>query len=145
MDALIQLRRLKPTDPGLAQIAAELNAGDNEISLKTFSEASLKVFLADPNRFYLLAYSGGEIAGAVHGYLLPHPAGAKYLYVDEVDTIANHRRQGVATAMMNEVFEIGRQYGADEVWLGTERGNERAKSFYLRLKPTEVEDGPIYS
>lgn len=141
----MQLRRLKSDDTDLAQIAAELNAGDNEISVKTFTEASLREFLSDANRFYLIATIDGEIAGALHGYNNVHPAGVNYLYVDEVDTIKKFRRRGVATAMMKEALMIARDYGADELWLGTEHDNEPAKALYLGLNPTEIENGPIYS
>lgn len=144
-DTAITLRRLKATDTDLAAIAAELNAADSEVSIKDFSESSLKAFLADSQRFYLLAYRGGEIAGAVHGYLLLHPTGVKYLYVDEVDTVAKHRRHGVATAMMDETFQIARELGASELWLGTEHDNEPAKALYNGLHPSEIDNGPIFT
>ena len=141
----ITLRLLKHTDTDLAAIAAGINAADSEVSRKSFSEQSLKDFLADDQRFYLLAYSGGNIAGAAHGYNLPHPTGVKYLYIDEVDTMVKYRRRGVASAMMNRIFELGREYGAPEVWLGTEHDNEPAKALYLSFNPSEIENGPIYT
>lgn len=141
----VTIRRLKPTDPDLATIAAELNEGENEISVKTITERSLRDFLSDPNHFYLVATIGGHIAGATHGYLHLHPAGPKYLYIDEVDTIKRFRRQGVATAMMKEAFAIGRELGATEAWLGTEDDNEPAKALYEGLDPSEIENGPIYT
>jgi aminoglycoside 6'-N-acetyltransferase I len=142
---VIQLRRLTATDTDLAEVATRLNEADSEVSLKTFTAKSLKDFLRDPERFYLIGYVGSQIAGVIHGYALHHPAGVKYLYIDEVDTMERFRRQGVATAMMKEVFEIGREYGCDEAWLGTEADNDAAKALYLGLKPSEVENGPIYS
>jgi ribosomal protein S18 acetylase RimI-like enzyme len=142
---VIRLRRLTATDSDLAQISAELNAADWEASIKDFSAESLREFLTSDQRFYLLAYQGSEIAGAIHGYVLLHPTGVKYLYIDEVDTMVPYRRQGVATAMMQEVFSIAREYGCDEAWLGTEHDNIAAKALYVSLKPTEIENGPIYS
>lgn len=141
----ITLRRLRSSDTDLAELAANLNAADSEVSIKDFSGQSLKEFVADPNHFYLIAYRNDKIAGAIHGYLHLHPTGVKYLYVDEVDTMEGHRRQGVATAMMNEVFVIAKEYGASELWLGTEHDNERAKAFYVSLHPSETENGPIYT
>ncbi|HEY2003764.1 MAG TPA: GNAT family N-acetyltransferase [Candidatus Saccharimonadia bacterium] len=141
----LTLRRLQAADPDLAQIAAELNAGDNEMSSKTFTAESLREFLSNPDHFYLIATSGGQIAGATHGYLHVHPAGPRYLYIDEVDTVKQFRRQGVATAMMHEAFNVGRELGVTEVWLGTENDNEPAKALYLSLRPSEIEHGPIYT
>ena len=141
----IILRRLKADDHDLATIAAELNEADSEVSLKSFSESSLEDFLSDSERFYLIATIDGHIAGAVHGYALHHPTGVKYLYIDEVDTMEGYRRRGVAGQMMAEAFKIGRELHCDEAWLGTEHDNEPAKALYLGLKPTEIENGPIYT
>lgn len=140
-----ELRRLQPTDSDLAAICDGLNSADWEASIKDFSETALRDFLNDPNHFYLLGYEGNEIAGAIHGYVYPHPTGVKYMWIDEVDTMANHRRRGVARAMMAEVFEIAREHGCEEAWLGTEHDNEPAKALYLGTKPTEIENGPTYS
>jgi ribosomal protein S18 acetylase RimI-like enzyme len=141
----IELRRLQPADTDLAEICAELNAADWEASIKDFSETALQDFLSDPNHFYLLAYEDGEIAGAIHGYVYPHPTGVKYMWIDEVDTMANHRRRGVAKVMMKEVFELAREHGCAEAWLGTEHDNAAAIALYQDLKPTETDNGPTYS
>jgi aminoglycoside 6'-N-acetyltransferase I len=141
----IQLRRLKSTDPDLSDIARRLNEADSEVSVKAFTADTLKEFLSDRHNFYLLALSNGAIAGAVHGYLQVHPAGPKYLYIDEVDTMEPFRRHGVASAMLEETFAIGRELGASEAWVGTEHDNEPAKALYLKFHPYETENGPIYT
>ncbi|HSX01558.1 MAG TPA: GNAT family N-acetyltransferase [Candidatus Saccharimonas sp.] len=141
----IALRRLSATDSDLADVAVQLNAADSEVTFKQFSADTLREFLSDSGRFYLVATIGGQLAGAVHGYLLLHPTGVRYLYIDEVDTIAQFRRQGVARAMMHEAFQIGRELHATEAWLGTEHDNEPAKALYDGLQPSEVENGPIYT
>ena len=140
----IKLRRLKATDTDLASICSELNAADWEASIKDFTEAALRSFLSDQERFYLIGLVGGVIAGAIHGYVYPHPTGIKYMWIDEVDTMANYRRLGVAKTMLTEVFEIAREHGCDEAWLGTEHDNAAAKALYLGLGPTEIENGPTY-
>lgn len=141
----VQLRRLQAQDSDLAALAAQLNAADSEVSIKNFSEESLRKFLEDSDRIYLVAYIEDELAGAVHGFIHLHPTGVKYFYVDEVDTIKAFRQKGVATALMNEAFRIAKEYGCDEVWLGTEDDNVAANALYKSLKPSEVEHGPIYS
>lgn len=141
----ITLRQLQASDPDLADIAAQLNAADSEVTFKTFSAKSLQDFLSQPQNFYLIATIDGRLAGAVHGYLLLHPTGVKYLYIDEVDTIAQYRRRGVARAMMHETFAIGRALGASEAWLGADDGNDPAIALYENLHPSETEHGPIYT
>jgi ribosomal protein S18 acetylase RimI-like enzyme len=93
----------------------------------------------------LLGYENGEIAGAIHGYVYPHPTGVKYMWIDEVDTMVGHRRHGVAKTMLQEVFVIAKEHGCDEAWLGTEHDNDAANALYLSLGPTETENGPTYS
>lgn len=141
----INLRYLKPNDTDLAAIAAELNAADWEASVKDFSAADFENFLSSSDRYYLIASIGDEIVGAIHGYKLLHPTGVTYMYIDEVDTMANHRRKGIARTMMRSVFELAKNWGCSEAWLGTEHDNEPAKALYEGLEPHETEHGPIYS
>ncbi len=140
----IRLRWLKATDTDLGEIAASLNLKDWDPSADEYTEASLKGFLADERHFYLLGYVGDEIAGAAHAYLMLHPGGMHYLYIDEVDTREGFRRLGVASEMMRALIQLSRDKGADEAWLGTEDDNEAAKGLYESLGPDEVEHGPLY-
>jgi ribosomal protein S18 acetylase RimI-like enzyme len=143
---MLKIRRLKATDIDLAEIAEELNNKEHWGDFDDhFTRDSLQVFLEDDRRYYILAYLEGNIAGALHAYLLQHPSGKQYMYVDEVDTSKLHRRKGVATAMMREIIGIARRSGADEAWLGTEHDNGSAKALYESLSPDEIEHGPIYS
>lgn len=141
----INLRYLKPNDTDLAKIAADLNAADWEASVKDFSGTDFENFLSSGDRYYLIASVGDEIVGAIHGYKLLHPTGVTYMYIDEVDTMANHRRKGIAHTMMQSVLGLAKEWGCEQAWLGTEHDNEPAKALYLSLKPFEIENGPIYS
>jgi aminoglycoside 6'-N-acetyltransferase I len=141
----IRLRRLTAADTDLDEIARELNDSDSEVSVKKFTTGTLRDFLSIHGNFYLVAFIEGHIAGATHGYLHLHPAGPKYLYIDEVDTVKEFRRLGVASSMLREAFEIGRKLGASEAWVGTENDNEPAKALYLGFHPSEIENGPIYT
>jgi ribosomal protein S18 acetylase RimI-like enzyme len=142
---MLQLRRLNSSDTNLALIAAQLNEADSEVSVKNFSAESLQKFLSDPDNFYLVATIDDQLAGAVHGYKLLHPTGVAYLYIDEVDTVKNFRRQGVARMMVEESLKIAKELGCAEAWLGTEHDNEPAKALYEGFKPDEVDNGPIYT
>ncbi len=77
------------------------------------------------------------------GYI--HPAGQRYLNVDEVDTDEAFRRQGVATAMMRTAREIARDMAASAVWLGADDGNDAAHALYRSLGAQEIEPGVIYT
>ncbi|HSX41486.1 MAG TPA: GNAT family N-acetyltransferase [Candidatus Saccharimonadales bacterium] len=141
----LSIRRLAKSDAGLARVAEELNSKDWYEGVQDFTADSLKKFLSDPDNFYIAAEVEGKVVGGLHGYVLLHPDGRKLVYIDEVDTIKGHRRQGVATAMMQEAFELSKERGASEAWLGTEHDNEPAKALYQKLGPSEIDEGPIYT
>ncbi len=142
---MIELRRLAAGDVDLAAVADQLNDPAWEEFDNKFSAQSLADFLQDANHVYLQAKVDGQIAGASHGYLMQHPAGPKYFYVDEVDTLRQFRRQGVATAMMKELFRLANELGASEVWLGADEDNDAANALYKKLEPSKIEPGNIYT
>ncbi len=72
-------------------------AADNEIT--SYRPDLLKKFL-DGGGILVLAQVGDKIAGAALFYALPHPAGEHSLYVHELDTHPDYRRQGVASQIM---------------------------------------------
>lgn len=63
-----------------------------------------------------------------------------WLYIDEVDVSPKFRRQGIGKALMKKLFEIGKQMGLKEAWVGTEPDNDGANHLYKSLKPSEIED-----
>jgi ribosomal protein S18 acetylase RimI-like enzyme len=138
------VRRLRPTDRDLDQIVEQINRASMEID-EPITRRSLTEFLTDARNVYLTVHVEGRLAGALHaiGYL--HPAGQRYLYVDELDTDESFRRQGVATALMRAAQAIAGQMAATAVWLGADDGNDAAHALYRSLGPQEVEPGVIYT
>jgi ribosomal protein S18 acetylase RimI-like enzyme len=141
----MEVRRLTSAEPDIAVVVEQLNSADWDDFDHPFSEQSLRGFLGSDEHFYLVAEANGKLAGALHAYLLLHPAGHSVVYIDEVDTAKPYRRQGVATALMHEMLRLAAVAGAAEAWLGTEDDNEPAKALYRKLKPYEEEHGPIFS
>jgi ribosomal protein S18 acetylase RimI-like enzyme len=141
----VTIRRLKHTDIDLAAICGQLNKADWKASIKDFSATAMREFLSDPHHFYLIGYEDNDIAGAIHGYIHPHPTGVKYMWIDEVDTMVPHRRHGVATAMMREAFLIASEHGCADAWLGSDDDRDPAIALYEGLHPSESEHGPMYS
>ncbi len=140
---VLRIRRLRPGDGDLDQVATELNAQEWEDFDYRFSGASLLRFVEENHHIYLVAYWNDALAGAAHAYLLPHPTGHLIAYVDEVDTLSSFRLKGVAKAMMKEILELSRRQGATEAWLGTEEDNLAAKALYHSLGPSEVESPDV--
>jgi ribosomal protein S18 acetylase RimI-like enzyme len=138
------VRRLRPTDRDLARIVEQINNASMEID-EPLTQDSLTEFLADGRNIYLTVHADEQLAGALHAIAYAHPAGRRYLYVDEVDTDEAFRRQGVATAMLRAAREIGRGLGAHAVWLGADDGNEAAHALYRSLGALEIDPGVIYT
>ena len=125
-----------------AQMQPDTWGKDNEIT--SYQPENLKTFL-EKGGILLLAYDGDKVAGAALCYEMPHPAGDHSLYVHELDTHPDYRRQGVATALMQELMRIGKDRGLTELWVGTETTNTGADAFYKSLKPYEIEPSFIYA
>jgi ribosomal protein S18 acetylase RimI-like enzyme len=122
----------------------QINSASMEIN-EPFTLDSLTKFVADDRNVYLTVHADGRLAGTLHavGYL--HPAGPRYVYVDEVDTDEAFRRQGVASAMLNAAREIARDMEGQAVWLGADDGNDAAHALYRSLGAHEIEPGIIYT
>jgi ribosomal protein S18 acetylase RimI-like enzyme len=138
------VRRLRQTDTDIARVVEQINSAAMEID-EPFTQGSLTEFLADDRNIYLIVEADGHLAGALHAIAYTHPAGKRYVYVDEVDTVEAFRRQGVAGAMLQRAREIARAMGAHSIWLGADEGNDAAQALYRSLGAQEIEPGVIYT
>ena len=99
----------------------------------------LHEYLRQPGHLMVLALEGDLVVGQCAAVIHRHPDKTTELYVDEVGTASTHRRQGIAKAMMEEMFAWGREHGCVEAWLGTELDNVEANGLYRGYKPAEDE------
>lgn len=106
--------------------------------------ARLATYLAAPGHIMVVALADGAIVGQCAGVIHHHPDKPTELYVDEVGTASTHRRQGIARAMLDELFVRGRELGCEEAWLGTELDNDPANALYRGYRPTEDEAMQFY-
>lgn len=101
-------------------------------------------YLAAPGHMMVVALEGDLVVGQCAGVVHHHPDKPTELYIDEVGTASTHRRQGVARAMLAELFAWGRELGCEEAWLGTELDNDAANALYRGLGPVEDEAMQFY-
>ncbi len=97
----------------------------------------LAAYLAAPGHLMVLAFDGDLVVGQCTGVVHYHPDKVTELYVDEVGTSSAYLRQGIATAMLTELFVWARELGCKEAWLGTELDNEAANGLYRRFGGAE--------
>jgi ribosomal protein S18 acetylase RimI-like enzyme len=106
-----------------------------------------KEFLADPRHHLAVAIDDGLVvafASAVH-YI--HPDKPPQLWINEVAVAPTHRRRGLATAVLQALFEVGRAHRCTEAWVLTDRTNIAAMALYSSVGGTEGADdeGPADS
>lgn len=132
----------------LKRLAAADEALFRSIAPDVFDEpvdpARLATYLRTPGHIMLLALDGDLVVGQCAGVIHRHPDKATELYVDEVGTASTHRRQGIARAMLNELFAWGRELGCEEAWLGTEPDNVEANGLYRSFRPIEADRIQFY-
>ena len=139
----VKLKRITEKDD-LAKLTKELNAAawDKANDIKGYSEKYVSEFVENTDNILLVAYMRGKVAGvclASKNYA-PYKDNESWLFVDEVDVSADYRRQGIGKTMMEKLFEIGREMGLPEAWVGTEPDNDAANHLYKSLAPSEIEN-----
>lgn len=84
----------------------------------------------------------GQCAAVVHR----HPDKMSELYIDEIGVAPAFQRKGIARKMLGATFEIGREHGCEEAWVGTEPDNGPARALYeTREEPHgKAEDFVMY-
>ena len=133
-------------DDDLEQLVAEINgaAWDEANDMGEYDADSLRMYLELPDTVLVACHEvqGAErtLLGFASGRIEMKPYDTeRWLYVDEVDVAVDQRRKGAGSAIMEKLFEIGREAACIEVWLGTEVDNAAANGLYSRLAPTERE------
>lgn len=93
----------------------------------------VKEVVKDRGHIMLLAINDGSVIGQVLGNVHKHIDKPTELYIDDLAVSDNSLRQGVATLLVREIIEIGRQRGCKQVWIATEPDNEPANKLYESL------------
>ena len=148
---MITVRLVTPSDD-LSAIVSEINLAtwDDDNELAVHDAESLSAYLACQDTLFLTCHeveSGkSTFLGMASSRIEIKPyEKSRWLYVAEVHVCADQRRKGAGRAMMNRLFEIARERGCEEVWLGTEVDNIPARALYQSLAPDEVAEVIGYS
>lgn len=98
-------------------------------------------WLARSSNIALLAEADGQAVGALAGYELAKFEQARSeIYIYDLAVAQSHRRQGVATAMIEELRRIARQRGAWTVFVQADivPEDEPARALYRKLASEEI-------
>ena len=98
------------------------------------SDGYCEQLLSDPGVFLVVAETDGNIIGGLAGYIwrkFEQERNEAYIY--DLAVIEEYRRQGVATALINEVRSIARETGSWVVIIESEEGDEVPTRLYRKL------------
>ncbi|MCV3211738.1 GNAT family N-acetyltransferase [Mesorhizobium sp. YC-39] len=137
---MTEIRRLEAGDDALVMRLAE------EVFDEPVRADRLAAYLTSPGHFMIVALADGAVVGQCAAVIHRHPDKASELYVDEVGVSPAFQRQGIARKMLDAMFELGRENGCEEAWVGTEPDNVAARALYESRKEAhgEAEEFVMY-
>ncbi|RWA60102.1 GNAT family N-acetyltransferase [Mesorhizobium sp.] len=124
----VEIRRLHPGDDALVMHVAD------EVFDEPVRPDRLAAYLASPGHFMIVAIADEIVVAQCAAVIHRHPDKVSELYIDEVGVTPAFQRQGIARKMLDAMFEIGREYGCEEAWVGTEPDNGPARALYESRK-----------
>jgi aminoglycoside 3-N-acetyltransferase I len=141
--ASITLRRLSSADVPLLR---ELNAlfGNAFADAETYggdppSDAYLEGLLAKDHVIVVVAIAAEEVLGGLVAYELDKFESARReLYIYDLAVSERHRRQGVATALIEHLLALAAQRGAWVVYVQADYGDHPAIAVYEKLGVREA-------
>lgn len=101
-------------------------------------DAYLRTLLARDSFIAIAARAGDDVIGGITAYVLPkyeQPRCEVFIY--DLAVVEPHRRQGVATALINEVRRIADEVGAWVVIIEADRGEPAPDTLYSKLGTRE--------
>jgi aminoglycoside 3-N-acetyltransferase I len=98
------------------------------------SEEYFDRVLAKEEVIVLVALVGEEVVGGLVAYELPKIEREWIeIYIYDLAVAEEHRRRGIATRLINELRDIGRERGAWIIYVQADYGDEPAIALYAKL------------
>jgi aminoglycoside 3-N-acetyltransferase I len=141
-DGAIRIQVLSGADAGLMRAMLGMFAvAFEEPHAYTASQpddAYLQSLLASENFIAVAATLVGDVIGGLAAYVLPKFEQArKEVYLYDLAVLAEHRRKGVATALIEALKREARGRGAYVVFVQADQGDDAAIALYSRLGARE--------
>lgn len=138
----MELRVLTTDDVPLARSMSQLfgRVFDDEVSYARNppDDEYLQRLLARDTFVAVVALEGGLVVGGLAGYLLPKFEQARSeFYIYDLGVDANHRRRGIATALIERVRLLAAERGACVIYVQADLGDDAAIALYTGLGTRE--------
>ena len=116
-----------------ALFAREFEDHDHYLSAPP-SDDYLAAQLANPAIVVLVAENEGRVTGGLVAYELPKLEQKRSeIYIYDLAVSAEHRRQGIATALIAELQNIAKKRGAWVIYVQADYGDDPAIALYTKL------------
>jgi ribosomal protein S18 acetylase RimI-like enzyme len=103
----------------------------NNFPLHQFVAGNVRKFFEEENNILLIAKKDSTIVGITVAYYMQRlDKPNAQIFLDSIDVLPKNFRQGIGTAMIEKLKEVGRTRGATELWVLTNRSNEAAMALY---------------
>jgi aminoglycoside 3-N-acetyltransferase I len=134
----VTIRRLAQGDvPYLRSLNAlfgEAFADRETYTAQPPSDAYLETLLAKEHVAVLVALAGGEVVGGLVAYEFDKFERARReVYIYDLAVLEGHRRQGIATALIEHLKDMAAQRGAWVIFVQADYGDEPAIALYTKL------------
>jgi ribosomal protein S18 acetylase RimI-like enzyme len=136
------IKQLTAGDSQLARAMLDLfaSAFEDDASYRSAqpSDAYLEGLLSSETFVALIARAGNEVIGALAGYVLPRFEQARTeFYIYDLAVHSEHRRRGVATALIQRLQQIAAQRGFCVIFVQADLGDDPAIALYTKLGTRE--------
>lgn len=97
-------------------------------------DAYLRELLSGGSFIAVAAVSGTRVVGGLAAYVLQKFEQARSeIYIYDLAVDAAHRRQGIATALIEELKRVARERGAYVIFVQADHGDDAAIALYTQL------------
>ncbi len=138
MTALPSVRVLRPADVGtlrsLLAVFADAFEDPERYLERQPSDPYLHELLSNGMFLAIVAEAGTRVVGGLTGYVLPKfEQACREFYLYDLAVAHDHRRQGVATAMIELLKTLAAERGFDGIFVQAHRDDGPAIALYARL------------
>ena len=136
--SVFTVHRLTPADPDLMDgLLTMFGVAFEEVD--TYGKARpgaayMARLLGNDHFIALAAVADDDVVGGLAAYVLPKfEQERSEIYIYDLAVAETHRRQGIATALIEEVRRLAPAYGAHVIFIQADHGDEPAIALYTKL------------
>ncbi len=131
------IRKIKDTEE-----LKELNIVFSDVfespELKNTNDSLMDEILQREDIQAIGAFWEEELIGGLSAYELPLMSGKKEMYIYDIAVKKDYRKNGIATALINELGKLALSRGIETIFVEAEADDETAVSFYKSLGVEEL-------